>query len=104
MQIMAFLLNPYNDSSIPSERALYGMERASYRTPTQKDFKPDVAGWNGVLTTPTLHIFKPVDGAKVFVVAIRPIITVVMYFQMDYYCHNLHFYVQVKIHFSPVIM
>ena len=71
MQIMAFLLNPYNDSSIPSKRALYDMERASYRTPTRDDFKPDVTGWTGVLKTPTLHIFKPVDGAKVFVVAIR---------------------------------
>lgn len=70
MQIMAFLSNPYHDSNIPSKPILYQMERASYKAP-QEDVKANISGWNEVFKTPTLNIFKPVDGAKVLVVAIR---------------------------------
>jgi len=67
---MAFLLNPYNDSNIPSKSVMYQMERASYASP-QADSQPQIPGWDQVFKSPTLNIFKPVDAAKIFVVAIR---------------------------------
>jgi hypothetical protein len=68
---MAFLTNPYNDSSIPSKALLYEMERASYRSP-QEEYKANVPGWTQVMKTPTLTIFKSDStGKSVFVVAIR---------------------------------
>lgn len=68
---MAFLSNPYNDSSIPSKSLLYEMERASYRSP-QEEYKANVPGWTQVMKTPTLTIFKSDStGKSVFVVAIR---------------------------------
>jgi len=70
---MAFLLNPYNDSNIPTKPILFKMAQGSYKPPQSDVGNSDsaVPGWNIVFKTPTLTIYKPDDDADVFVVAIR---------------------------------
>lgn len=67
---MAFLLNPYNDSGIPNKPMFFKMAQGSYQPP-QSDVGSAIPGWNIAFKTPTLTIYKPADGADVFVVAIR---------------------------------